>query len=85
MRAHWGVENSLHWVLDVSFGEDGRTLRKDHTPQNLSLLRKIVLNIIRLAPPGKKKTSLRLRRKGAAWDDDLRREFKLEVQHRLTG
>ena len=72
VRAHWGVENSLHWVLDVSFGEDGRTLRKDHAPQNLSLLRKIVLNIIRLAPPGKRKASLRLRRKGAAWDDDLR-------------
>ena len=72
VRAHWGVENSLHWVLDVSFGEDGRTLRKDHTPQNLSLLRKIVLNIIRLVPPGKRKASLRLRRKGAAWDDDLR-------------
>ena len=72
VRAHWGIENRLHWVLDVSFGEDGKTLRKDNAPQNLSLLRKIVLNIIRLAPPGKKKTSLRLRRKGAAWDDDLR-------------
>lgn len=72
VRAHWGIENRLQWVLDVSFGEDGKTLRKDNAPQNLSLLRKIVLNIIRLAPPGKKKTSLRLRRKGAAWDDDLR-------------
>ncbi len=72
VRAHWGIENRLHWVLDVSFGEDGKTLRKDNAPQNLSLLRKIVLNIIRLAPPGKKKASLRLRRKGAAWNDDLR-------------
>ena len=72
VRAHWGVENRLHWVLDVSFGEDGKTLCKDNSPQNLSLLRKIVLNIIRLAPPGKRKASLRLRRKGAAWDDDLR-------------
>ena len=70
VRAHWGIENRLHWVLDVSFGEDSKTLRKDNAPQNLSLLRKIVLNLIRLAPPGTRKTSLRLRRKAAAWDDD---------------
>lgn len=38
VRAHWGIENRLHWVLDVSFGEDGKTLRKDNAPQNLSLL-----------------------------------------------
>jgi len=72
VRAHWGVENRLHWVLDVSFGEDGKTLRKDNAPQNLSLLRKIVLNLIRLDTHSKTKASLRLRRKGAAWDDDLR-------------
>ena len=72
VRTHWGVENRLHWVLDVSFGEDGKTLRKDHAPQNLSLLRKIVLNLIRLDTHSKTKASLRLRRKGAAWDDDLR-------------
>ena len=61
-----------HWVLDVSFGEDGSTVRKDNAPQNLSLLKKIVLNLIRLDTSVKRKTSLRLRRKGAAWDDDLR-------------
>ena len=48
MRGHWGVENRLHWVLDVSFGEDASTVRKDNAPQNLSLLKKIVLNLIRL-------------------------------------
>lgn len=72
VRAHWGIENRLHWVLDVSFGEDGSTVRKDNAPQNLSLLKKIVLNLIRLDTSVKRKTSLRLRRKGAAWDDDLR-------------
>ena len=72
VRAHWSVENRLHWVLDVSFGEDGKTLRKNNAPQNLSLLRKIVLNLTRLDIHGKRKASLRLRRKGAAWDDDLR-------------
>jgi hypothetical protein len=52
--------------------EDVSQLWKDHAPQNLSLLRKITLNIIRAAPPPARKTSLRLRRKGAAWYDDLR-------------
>lgn len=72
VRAHWGIENRLHWVLDVSMGEDGSTLRKNHAPQNVALLRKIALNLIRSAPPPSRKTSLRLRRKGAAWDDDER-------------
>ena len=62
----------LHWVLDVSFGEDGKTVCKDNAPQNISLLRKIVLNLIRLDKMGTKKISLRRRRKGAAWDDDMR-------------
>lgn len=75
VRAHWAIENQLHWVLDVSMGEDGSTLRKDNAPQNLSLLRKIVLNLIRSAPPPARKTSLRLRRKGAAWDDDQRMQL----------
>ena len=72
VRAHWGIENRLHWVLDVSFGEDASTLRKDNAPQNISLLKKIVLNLIRLDTTDKTKASLRLKRKGAAWDDDVR-------------
>jgi len=72
VRGHWGVENRLHWVLDVSFGEDASTVRKDNAPQNLSLLKKIVLNLIRLDTTDKTKASLRLKRKGAAWDDDVR-------------
>ena len=71
-RAHWGVENRLHWMLDVSMGEDASTVRKDNAPQNLSLLRKIVLNLIRLDTTDKAKASLRLKRKRAAWDDDIR-------------
>jgi len=72
VRSHWGVENRLHWVLDVSFGEDASTVRKDNAPQNLSLLKKIVLNLIRLDAADKTKTSLRRTRKRAAWDDDVR-------------
>lgn len=62
----------LHWVLDVSFGEDASTVRKDNAPQNLSLLKKIVLNLIRLDTADKIRTSLRLKRKRAAWKDDVR-------------
>ncbi len=40
VRAHWGIENQLHWMLDVCFNEDASTLRTDHAPQNLSLLNK---------------------------------------------
>jgi len=72
VRGHWAVENRLHWVLDVSFGEDASTVRKDNAPQNLSLLKKIVLNLIRLDTSDQTKTSLRLKRKRAAWDDDVR-------------
>ena len=71
-KSHWAIENRLHWVLDVSFGEDGSTIRKDHAPQNLSLLKKIVLNIIRTDTTHTAKASLRLKRKVAAWDDEVR-------------
>lgn len=72
VRAHWGIENRLHWMLDVCFGEDASMVRKDNAPQNLSLLKKIVLNLIRADLTDTTKTSLRLKRKRAAWDDDIR-------------
>jgi hypothetical protein len=59
-------------MLDVCFGEDGSMVRKDNAPQNLSLLKKIVLNLIRADTTDPVKTSLRLKRKRAAWDDDIR-------------
>jgi predicted transposase YbfD/YdcC len=46
-RAHWSIENRLHWVLDVTFREDDCRVRKDHAPQNLSTLRKFVLSLLR--------------------------------------
>lgn len=72
VRAHWAIENRLHWMLDVNFGEDGSLVRKDNAPQNLSLLKKIVLNLIRSDTSDKVKTSLRQKRKRAAWDDNIR-------------
>jgi predicted transposase YbfD/YdcC len=72
VRSHWGIENQLHWVLDVTMHEDDSTVRKDNAPQNLSLLKKIVLNLIRLDTTDTAKCSLRIKRKRAAWDDDVR-------------
>jgi len=47
VRAHWGIENSLHYVLDVAFGEDGSRIRTDKGPENMSFIRKIALTIAR--------------------------------------
>ena len=47
-RAHWVVENSLHWVLDVTMNEDQARSRKDNRPQNLALLRRLALNLAKL-------------------------------------
>ncbi len=71
-RSHWAVENQLHWVLDVNFGEDASRVRKNNAPQNLSLLKKIVLTLVRNDTTDTAKASLRQKRKRAAWDDDIR-------------
>ena len=68
IRAHWGIENSLHWVLDVAFAEDGCRIRKDNAPQNFATLRKLALNLLRQDP--KAKSGVKARRKRAGWDDD---------------
>ena len=68
VRSHWAVENSLHWVMDMTFRDDECRIRTDHAPANFTTLRHIALNMIRKAPG---KESLRLKRKVAAWDDDF--------------
>ena len=45
---HWGVENGLHWTLDVTFSEHAGRVRTGHAPQNLALLRRIALNALNL-------------------------------------
>jgi predicted transposase YbfD/YdcC len=65
-RSHWSIENQLHWVLDVVFDEDHARSRKDNAPENLALLRKLALNMLRLHPD---KASIRRKIKKAGWDD----------------
>ena len=66
-RAHWGVENRLHWCLDVQMDEDRNRTRKDNGPQNLAVLRHMALNVLRKDP---RKESLRAKFKIAAWNND---------------
>lgn len=67
-RTHWTIENQLHWVLDVAFEEDAARSRKDNAPQNLALLRKLALNILRSHPD---KGSIKGKIKRAGWNDDF--------------
>ena len=68
VRTHWGIENSLHWVLDVTMNEDQARNRMDHGPENIALLRRLALNIAELEPSkGSKKGKL----KRAGWDNDF--------------
>ncbi|MFN6498206.1 MAG: ISAs1 family transposase [Nostoc sp. DedQUE01] len=46
VRSHWGIENSLHWILDVALREDDCRIRKDNAPQNFALLRQIAVNLL---------------------------------------
>jgi len=68
IRAHWGVENSLHWILDVSFGEDASRKREGHSAQNFSILARIALNLLKNETS--KKRSVKGKRLDAGWDND---------------
>jgi predicted transposase YbfD/YdcC len=68
-RAHWGIENNLHWTLDVIFDEDRCRTRKDHSPLNLAVIRHAALNILKV---DKSKGSLRRKRLRACIDPTFR-------------
>jgi len=84
VRSHWGIENRLHWTLDVVFAEDQSRLRQGHGARNMAVVRHFAINLIRTAPepdrpaplkPQRKatkprRTSIKLRRKIAGWTSD---------------
>ncbi len=69
VRGHWGVENSLHWRLDVVFGEGASRIRKGNAPAIMTSIRHLCMNLFEQEP-----SSLRLskKRRKAAWNDDFR-------------
>ncbi|SDZ73079.1 Predicted transposase YbfD/YdcC associated with H repeats [Arachidicoccus rhizosphaerae] len=75
IRSHWGIENKLHWTLDVAFREDQSKKREGNAAQNFSLMTKVALNLIKNHNPGEKdkggtRISARRKRNMAAWDND---------------
>jgi len=67
VQRHWSIENSLHWVLDVTFREDDSRVRDPTAARHFALLRKMALNLV--GQDRSTKHSLRAKRKKAAWDD----------------
>lgn len=72
IRCHWSIENSLHWVLDVTFHEDASRIRSGHAPENLSLLRRLSVNLLKREPS---RLSLAMKRYKAGMDN----EFLLKI------
>lgn len=68
IRAHWGIENGLHWVLDIAFREDESRVRKEHGPENMAVLRHIALNLLQQEHTAK--VGIKNKRLQAAWDND---------------
>lgn len=78
VRGHWGIENGLHWVLDVVFGEDDSRIRAGHAGANLAMIRKVAVALLRRAPGKGSGVTKRLQ---AGWDD----EFLLKVLQGIDG
>ncbi len=66
VRRHWSIENECHWMLDVAFGEDDHRLRDGHAPENLALVRKMALAMLKKAPA---KCGIKNKRLKAGWDN----------------
>lgn len=69
VRQHWGVENKLHWVLDVCFGDDQSRIRKGNAPRNMAIIKKTVLNLLSIIKKASPRLSLKRMRKMAGWDN----------------
>lgn len=67
IREHWGIENSLHWVLDVAFGEDKSRKRNKYAAQNFSVINRVALNLLKNEA---KKRSIKGKRLDAGWDNE---------------
>lgn len=66
IRGHWGIENDLHWCLDVSFHKDASRIRQGHAAENFSRLRRLALNLLRQDQT--LKIDLKAKTKACSWD-----------------
>jgi predicted transposase YbfD/YdcC len=77
IRGHWGIENSLHWVLDVVFDEDGNRVRKDHGPENFGWVRRLALSMLQADPS---QGSIRGKRLMAGWNESFLERILLDFK-----
>jgi predicted transposase YbfD/YdcC len=70
IRSHWGIENKLHWILDTAFNEDQSRARSGHSAENLSIIRRFALNLLKLNKSCK--LGVKNKRLRAAYDDSYR-------------
>ena len=73
IRGHWGIENRLHWSLDVTFNEDQSRIRQGHAAENAALLRRLALSILK--QDTRYRDSLRCKRLRAAWEPSALEHF----------
>lgn len=71
IRSHWAIENNLHWVLDMSFGDDQSRIRRNNAPQVMTIIRHVALNLLQLQKRLMNRQSIKRLRKMAGWDHDL--------------
>ncbi|MCX7123556.1 MAG: ISAs1 family transposase [Gammaproteobacteria bacterium] len=71
VRDHWGIENTLHWILDMSFNEDYSRIHKENTPQIMAIIRHIALNLLQQAKLQMKRQSIKGIRKICSWDNHV--------------
>lgn len=64
----WGIENSVHWVVDIAFREDDSRVREGNAPENFAVLRRMVLNMLKVETTSK--GGIAAKRKRAGWDND---------------
>ncbi len=71
IRSHWGIENSVHWVLDMNFGDDQSKIRKGNAPANMAVIKHFALNFLNNAKPLFNRVSIRRLMRMAGWRDDV--------------
>jgi predicted transposase YbfD/YdcC len=71
IRSHWSIENSLHWALDMSMGDDYSRTRKGNAPENMLIIKHIILNKLQQVKDKRPRSSIKRLRKMAGWDDTI--------------
>ena len=83
VRAHWSIENNLHWVLDQAFDEDDQRTRVGHSAANMAVMRHIALNLLKTEKTAK--VGVKTKRLKAGWDNEYLLKVLLGEHQNLTA